>query len=66
MFGTQRFPEFKCLVLGDSLYLINISGSVVKDSEHWNESVRGSVRSGDVRAGGPDAVNIEADTSGRL
>jgi len=43
--------------------LVNITGSVVENPEHWNKPVRVSVCPCDVRSRSSDAVNIEADPS---
>ncbi len=47
-------------------YLINVSGRVVEDPEHRDESIGGSVGSGNVRAGRANAVDVDANSAGRL
>jgi hypothetical protein len=47
-------------------YLINVSGRVVEDPQHRDQTVGGSVGSGDVRAGSTNAVDVDADSAGRL
>ena len=46
------------IVIAIQNYLINISGGVVEDPEHGDETVRGAVGTGDVRPGRTNVVNI--------
>ena len=46
--------------------LVDVPGSVVEDPQHGHEAVTVAVGPGNVGAGGANAVDIEADTSGRL
>ena len=46
--------------------LIYISSRVVEDTQHRYEPVWGAVGAGDVRPGGPDAVDVKADAAGRF
>ena len=55
-----RIPTVKNMqiVIAIQNYLINISGGVVEDPEHGDETVRGAVGTGDVRPGRANVVNI--------
>lgn len=44
--------------------LVHISGSIIKNSEHWDNSVRSPISSPDVTACGPDVVNRETNSTG--
>jgi len=46
--------------------LVNISGGLIKDLEHRNETIRVAVSTLDVAACGPDVVDCKAYSSSRL
>lgn len=46
--------------------LVDISGSVVEDTEHGNDTVGSTVGTGNVRTGSTDAVNVETNTASHL
>ena len=46
--------------------MVDVARGVVEDAKHRNEAVGGAVGAGDVRPGGPDAVDVKADAAGRL
>ena len=47
-------------------YLIDVSCSVVVDSEHWHQSIGHPIGAGNVSALCPDAVDVESNAAGRF
>ena len=46
--------------------LIHVSGSVVEDTQHWDDTIRGTIGASNVGSGGSDAVDVQSDATGRL
>jgi hypothetical protein len=46
--------------------LIDVSGSVIEDTEHGDDTVGGAVGASDIGSSGPDTVYVEANASSHL
>mmetsp|Transcript_23555 Transcript_23555/g.49046 ORF Transcript_23555/g.49046 Transcript_23555/m.49046 type:complete len:240 (-) Transcript_23555:705-1424(-) len=64
--GVPRLEVGGDGALSLSSSLVDITGRVVEDTEHGNDSVGGSVGAADVRVGGADVVDGKADSTGVL
>ncbi|KAH3685492.1 hypothetical protein WICPIJ_003539 [Wickerhamomyces pijperi] len=46
--------------------LVNVTGSVVEDTHHWDDTVGGTVSTSNVRTSGSNVVDVQTNTTGSL